>query len=167
MIGMKKIASIGLIISVSLLLLVTTTTGAQAKATKTAFEYNASPGDIVDFGVTSVRDGTVHIRGYVFQWVCYAGDMTGVMTITANVNINTKTGKSCGWGTWAIDVTGGDLGFTGTAEGTYTGKGDNAEGIGWGVAGDLEGLKIDCFSYPNPDIDGEAIFGGILLNPHG
>ena len=170
MIGMKKTASIVLIISVSLLLTVTTTTGAQAKATHDLYwtarkTYEGVPERMW------VRDGILHVRNAPGEYTIGddGGDFTGTKVSSENVNMDLATGNGVAWGVSILTVTGSEWGLTGTFEIRWTckfiaGKLVSGNLIGHGSGG-FEGWVLKCAFLP--EVGGVLSAEGFLLDPHG
>ncbi len=160
-----KMASIGLLILVGVLL--AATTGVMAKpATKTPFTAEQVFDEMDDPEREWVDDdGVLHSRRAPAEF-SVTGGLVGTGSIVHNQNVDITTGDGDGFGSFFLDVTWG--GLSGTFEGRYSGTITagifSADFVGHGRGG-FDGMKIMGSGFPT-DPTTFAITG-IILSPHG
>ena len=141
-----------------------------AKATETDFAGNSILIDIPDWGIWTFPDSNVHVRGFVQEQAQQSTDprVSGVDTMVINGNWDSEFSGPM-WGTNRLEV---DHEGGGVWEGTWTGmhgaEGEASflKGVGHGVAGSVQGLKLEVEVVFLAD-GRSAIVTGTILDPHG
>ena len=113
----------------------------------------------------SVVDGILQLRGIPVEATFQGSLISWTNTVVVNDNVNLATGDEVGWGTFAIDLTWGDL--RGTFEGRHMALFTVDSGllrfIGHG-GGDFEGMGLMGMAIQDPNTVGLPIENLIWLH---
>ena len=111
-------------------------------------------------------DGVLHLRDFTVSGPVW-GELTGQVTVVANINQDIFSGNSTACGTAFLVVTEWN-GLAGTFEGRSQWKYTNGL-VSWGQfvvhgTGDFDGMQIMANFYNKSD---HTVISGTILNPHG
>ncbi len=124
--------------------------------------------ELLDPGVWTFPNGNIHVRGMtsLYEEVMDCPEVSGINTVIMNANWDENYAGPI-WGTSILETPSDGGGVWHTtwhgktfADGTFYYK-----GVGRGVSGSVEGLKLRIYAYANPD--GSTTAEIVVLDPHG
>ena len=164
---MKRLPTVILMILALIAILTLGTISASAQATKTDFASQERLAPIGPPGKSWVSDdGVLHLRDFPVAGPVW-GELTGNLTVVANINQDIFTGDGTGYGTAFLEVDDFD-GMQGTFEGRSQWKYTNGmvtkgQFVGHGT-GDFDGMQVMANFYDEADY---TVLSGTILSPHG